>query len=356
MSWTIEGDYIVARLSGPVQIVEELYQQGFNLVPRMFLGIDIDYGQQAEPGQLHIPKERFFHVAGGLREKVRSSPAYRAELHRLTWSLLHEFAVATRHFNGAVRSGTLTVEHLEQALQAHARVLALTEFNGLLPFAWYREQLAALDTPEGPLRVEDFAYSAVLPHIIQLRCGRLRLLQRYLTQENYLDDHAIVSFIYRLGCHDLPWLSPLFLDTATVIDQVRTSIVTLSTVTSVDDATAEVQQVQRNRKSAHERYKTCLGKVATTMLQRGADGAAVQNVIGALRVIALATTEEELRHIWQDHFWMGLGAVLRGLELPVTLVSIEELLRTFRHRPHFVPDRVRVSTEGCLARQAISSS
>ena len=76
---------------------------------------------------------------------------------------------------------------------------------------------------------------------------------------------------------------------------------------------------------------------AQALAQHGTPSDQAQNFTSALTIIALAVTEEEYRHIWQDRFLRSLGAVLRGLELPAT-ASWRDLVATLRVRPQFTPD------------------
>lgn len=338
MAWVLEGDNIIAALDGPVRIVEELYQRGFCLIPQLLLADQAEYGDRIDDSRIQISKERFFQVAIGLREKIRTDTSYKAELRRITWTLLHEFARATRRLNSAVRGGSLTPDLLVECLDAHARVLALTEFNGILPFAWYRECLTVLSGTGARLTVEDFAYSEVVPHIIQLRQGKLHLLKQYHNNCGRLTDSDIASFVRRLGCHDLPWLSPLLMRPQEQLERTREEIVAMARSTTAIEASRELARMRSNRQVAREHYEANLATAAKAMLERDDDGAKVHNFISALAILSLATTEEEVRHIWQDHFWKGLGAIMRGLELPVRVASVQDVVSSLRQHPQFVPD------------------
>src|SRR5690349_13267930 len=139
MGWMLEGDHVVVQDTFGCRVLNQLYQKSLNLLPLVFLNDSAGYGVHLDDSRLKISKDRYFAVHGTLREKIKYDLAYKIELHRITWSLLYEFARITANFEAAVVGRHLDSQHLDAALDACAKVLTLTEFNGVLPLEWYRE-------------------------------------------------------------------------------------------------------------------------------------------------------------------------------------------------------------------------
>jgi hypothetical protein len=254
--------------------------------------------------------------------------------------MLREFVAATQRFETAVLQRTLTPELLKSSLEACAKVLALIEFNGMLPLTWYREKLAAIFQGDEPLKVEDFYYAEVMPHRLLLRRGKLRLVRQYLRNGGHVSNQELASFIRRFGYLDPGPTDPLMKRPTEDPERVLAEVELLAKSMTVDIATAELRELRKKRLEGRARYTANLGRVARRMEERGYSVSEIRNFISALTIVSLATTEEEFRHIWQDRFWRALGAVARGLSLSVQMVSGNDIIEALSLRSTFTPDTI----------------
>jgi len=333
MGWTIRGEHIVVQQPFGTQLVSELYRNGLNLVPRVLLREDFDYGTALDGSRLQIEKDRYLSVSSRLREGIRSDPRFKAELHHTTWWLLGRFTRAVRGLEAAAMSSNVTPELLESTLSLGDQALALTEFNGMLPMAWYRERLHTLAGSDGALAVEDFAHSAIIPHRTLVYRAKLQLAIRCMEDPAKAHSHA-ERFTRRYGYLEYSQENPLLPspaeDTGLLLQEVQSMI-------AGTDSRRELVGIRARRRASRDRYHFALAQIAATMERQGEAPEAIQNFVSSLALISLAATEEEYRHIWQARLWRTLRAIVLGLDFPLGLVSRSELLRATRRRPEFTP-------------------
>lgn len=328
--WQIKGEQIVVEQdSSASRIYTSLYTKGINLVPRMLLNEQQDYGVILDDRKLSIEQERYYEVHFGLREKVKHDHAFKIKLRDTTWAMLDRFKEATLSFERAVLKNELTSQLLEDSIQACAEVLSLCEFNGMIPRTWLTNELEKL-SPDYSLSVDDFAYCEVVPHRVLLRIGKLNLLEQYLKNDHNFDDADIRSFIRDYGLYDPTMSDPLLLRPSEQPDIIRKEIEMMAQTMGLEDIQKELDLISYNRQDGYLRYHQNLEKVGSIMERNGIAVDIIQNFLSTLAIVSLAATEEEYRHIWMDRFWRSLGYVARGLELPVALITLNDLATSFR--------------------------
>lgn len=337
MSLEIQGEWVIVSHNWQTRIMVSLFQEGFNLVPRVFLNEEADYGVCDQEGILKIRKDRFFHVNGKLREGVRTNLHLKTHSRQLTWRALQEFKAATQIFENAVMRRLLTPDSLFQALDACAKVLALTEYNGCVPFEWFRDELERISTEERQLTMEDFSYCEILPHRQLLRWGKLRLLRQYFLNNYSLNEGEINRFIFEYGYLYPNWFYDLEKRSGENAESVLKEMKTMAQNIDLNGIRTELQQIYRNRLETKLRFENNLQYVTQLMVDQQATLSQIENFLSALNFLSMAMTEEEYRHIWQYRFWRSLSAVIRGLELPAT-VSKKDLHLALQHCPNFIPD------------------
>lgn len=286
--------------------------------------------------RFRIPKDRYIEVHGSLRRQIRTSIEFKTRLRKITWTLLDDFARMVRDFDQALISGKLTAEHFLASCASYGRLLALTEFNGMLPLEWYEDELVSLQIHPDPVKYEDFTYSEVLPHRALLRWGKLRLLRQYYQNGGWLKPVEVDRFIATFGYLD-PNTNWLLFRASEDPEKVIEEIHMMARSTDRANVAAELKALFKVRLQSKRHYLRQLQRVDEALLQRKASSEYARNLISALSIISLAMTEEEYRHILQDRYQRALGAILRGLELPAHS-SIADIAATIRQRPHFIPD------------------
>ncbi|GBF75030.1 hypothetical protein PA598K_03409 [Paenibacillus sp. 598K] len=330
--WYKDGEHIVAGEPFYEMIRNDLYGAGVLNVPQVLLGEEEPYGQRVEKTISHLPLERFFHVSGSLRDGIRTSISFKTRLRELTWRELRAFNEASRVFERAVELGDLTPELLQASLDAHGRVLALTEFNAMLPLQWYRDRLAALCEGREPIQMDSFSYSEIMPHRLLLRRGKLKLALTYLRCGGKLRSADYRHYIKHYSHFDIQTL-PMLKDPQDEERQALQEVEQILSHASEADVREELASLRTRRYAAKARYDASMGRVVEYMHQNGEAWPAIRNFASALAMISLATTEEEYRHICQDRFWRALGAVIRALELPPSRVNCSSLVEALRQRP-----------------------
>lgn len=337
MSLELQGEWVVVTNIWQTRIVTNLFQEGMNLIPRIFLNDAADFGIYDHEGCIKIKKDRFFYIQGKLREGIRTDIQLKQNVRRLTWQSLQEFKVATQTFEHAVTNRLLTPPLLNQSLDACAKVLALTEFNGSVPFEWFRDELERISTEEKRLTMEDFSYCEIVPHRQLLRWGKLRLLRQYLMQKHVLSKTEINRFIFEYSYLYPNWFYTLEKQAGEDAESVLKEMETMAQSMDIESIRSELRQIYHNRQETKLRFEKNLQYVAKLMVNQQASLSELQNFLSALNFLSLTMTEEEYRHIWQYRFWRSLAAVIRGLELPAT-VSKKDLSLALEHWPHFTPD------------------
>ncbi|MWC27628.1 hypothetical protein [Paenibacillus sp. MMS18-CY102] len=333
MGWSFREDSVIVEEEYRSRFCCELYQAGTNNVPNLFFQQNEPYGECISYRSLVIPKDRYMSVSGELRNLIKSDLAYKRELHSITWSTLKKFSKMAYALERGVKSETVTPEFLDYAVRICGETLGLCEFNGALPVTWYRSKLEEISAM-GPhnIELEHFYYSEVMPHRLLVRMGKLLLLKEYFSHNGQVSGDAIEHFIRRFGLHDPEWSDPLALRQWQRKEYIVREIQTMAKQMSMEMVKFELDQLISNRIDSTIRYRQKLAQVAENMLANDRSKAEIYNFISALAVVSLATTEEEYRHIIQDHFWRSIGQIARALDLPTAVISREDLLSSFAKR------------------------
>jgi tetratricopeptide (TPR) repeat protein len=336
MGWTLERDYVVCEQDFHVRIAVDAYVQGVTLIPRVFLDEADSYGFVMNTNRVFIDKDRYLDVVGRLRRGILWDENLRKHLGKITYSALGNLRVAIDRLETAVLTAQARGVHLEEAITAFSAATSLAEFNGILPIGRLREILAD-HAPE--LHIEDFAYSRVLPHLLLLYRGKLLLASRYYREGACLRLDSVQRYCSRYGYLDYDRTNPM-LDCATE-DPItaRLEVMTLARdLGSMESVDAEIAALSRKRMSRRLQYRAGLKVVETAMQKNNVPDATVQNVIGALRCLSLATTEEEHRHILQARLWRILRSIARGLDVPACFVTAKQLALEMDRRPNTIYD------------------
>lgn len=335
--WYVRGEYVVTEDTHTNRTVAELYQRGKNLIPRLLLGMNAPYGSHYGGHRLHIPKDRYIEIQSRLREGIRSDLRLKADLYRTTWHTLQQFRTTTCRFERAIRHGCVSSDLLDESFRTCASALTLTEFNGMLPLTWYREQLARYNAERWDISLEHFFYSDVTPYRILFRRGALRILHRVLRETRRLTHRDIATFVACYGYLDPRPPGPLLRRPSERTARATAELSTMARDTTVDAIEAELRELSRRRDETRARYHAGLSYLARRMSADGTDDVMAHNVLSAFAIASLASSEEEYRHIWLARFWRAVGAVLRGLDLPAS-ASTRDILRAARLRPTWQPD------------------
>lgn len=333
MGWELKGELVVVQDSFGTQLVNDLYIRGAQLIPKVFLNDPKPYGERVDVSIIKIPKDRYYAVGANLRNAIKTDLVYKAHLHKLTWKLLREFVNNTLELEKVVQQEThrLTPEFMSTSLDQHSLLLALTEFNGILPVDWYKSNISELSQNNDSIEFGMFTFSECIPHRMLIRLAKLRLLRLYL-RKGKLEDADLDWFIRNYGYVDPNPPTPLLEFSLENKDTVNQEILTMSESMTVDDVNNELSLLYLTRKKARKTYLDGLQKTSEQMHKKQKSHLEILNFVSALSVISLAVTEEEYRHIWQNRYWSALGKILRRLGLPATTSEVS-LLQALKTRP-----------------------
>lgn len=328
------GEYYHDEIVMNARIVTELYQNGFNRVPRVILGDNKLYGELKDENHLAIQIDRYFDVNGRVREGIRSDLGFKINLRKTVWNELQAFKKATDDFNLKVSTNRLTAEHLEESFKAHIQVLTLVELNFALPYTWYQDMLNKISEDTTILNTSDFSYCEIMPHTLIVRWAKLRLALKLLRGKGKISDEDIEFYItyYSYLDRNIHPLEKPALKKNEIIEEII-HITERQTINEIKD---EIRTISTNREKAKDTYYQNLLFITELMREKGFPQKEIQNFISALTIISLTATEEEYRHILQDKYWRALGLTLERLELPVKLVSRSQIIDAINKQPNFM--------------------
>lgn len=323
------GEYFYDFLLWDDRIRTQLYQDGFNNVPMILLGENKFYGTRIGEEGIRIYIDDYFRVNGEIRRRIREDIRYKINLHHTTWSILHEFETVLKRFVSAVNHGNLTSEEWSKVCDEHIKLLALLEMNFCLPTVWYNETLAELTKDsmrEETYSFNDMSYSEVTPYAIQVRNARLELAMKYhrgtLTKddcEHYMETVGVLDG--EITQKEEPYS-----------DRVMEAMKEMCESATESELMMEIETIRKMRSKAKETYLNKLVHIANEMDYKQYSKEKSCNLFLALNIISLAATEEEYRHILQWKFFFYTNKLLRNLDLPINISSVQDVSEALKLR------------------------
>jgi len=321
------GEYFYDFLLWGNRIRTHLYQDGFNMVPIILLGENKPYGSKIGEEGLKIYIDDYFRVNGEIRRRIREDIRYKINLHHITWSVMRKFETSLNSFAYMVNSGTLKSSEWLKICEEHVKLLALLEMNFCLPTVWYNEVLSELTNAShknASYTFNDMSYSDVTPFAIQVRKARLELCIKY--HNNTLIDADCKEYMEKVGFLD----NEIDQNAESYSNRIMEIIEEICTTASESDAVSEIETIDKMRKTAKTNYRNKLVSAARAMDCRQYSKEVSCNLMLALKIISLAATEEEYRHILQSKFFFHMNNLLNALELPINTSSIQDVSDTLR--------------------------
>lgn len=331
MSWYFKQQNIILEENFGPRIVTELYLGGMNNIPRFFLEEDELYGSILNGNQLAVSRDKFYRVAGTLRERVKYDAAFRLDVKKRTMDWLARFGGDIKEFEQRSADDEITAEWIRDSLYLHRDMLALTEFNGMISYEYFRQKLEEICRDCELLHIEDFTHSFFLSHRLQLRKAKLEFVRNCMKNGNVLNDEELDIYIRNFNCLD-PEHSPLTRDPAAEREAVIEEFTDMINNMDVSQVEEEINLINENHNRSLKKYQDNLVKVYNIMISKNYSFEEINNLIGGLGFISFACAEEEYRHFLQDHYWVLLGKLIRKLELPLWFISVNGLITAVKQR------------------------
>ena len=333
LNWYKIGDSYLAEDIYREAICTELYQKGLNLVPNVFFGYSFPYGKRINERQTIIPIEMYQRINGALKDGICTDFSFKVWLNQMTWTELMAFRKVTNEFAKQVKEDRLTYYQLEKALEAHARVIALAEFNCMLPVSWYKEKLDYFCKDYQKISIWDFSYCQVMPYRVMIRLVKLRGLRYLLKKELKSFDEHVKLYLQHFSQLDYHFPSfPLRRDEDMEKQSFLNEIKEMSEHMDLGEVETELNAIRANRVDSQRGYYSNLSMIGQCMLKAKESYDSVNNMISALTIVSLATTEEEYRHILQYKFWKILSCVMEDLSVSVEFTRCDDLVRALRQQ------------------------
>ena len=326
-NWHKAGESYVVEDIYKEAICTELYQKGLREVPNVFFGFDYLYGDKLNEQQTVIQIETHKKINGALKNGIRECPEFKARLTEITWNELMKFKNITAAFVKRVENRELSHQQLKEALDGHVRVIALAEYNGMLPVSWYNDMLKSIFKGQYHLTAWEFSFSHIQPYRITIYLAKLRILKPYLLGRTKEYHNQISSYLKHFSQLDYHYPEfPLNIDDAEEEEKLRDEIVKMAKFTDVKKIDLEIDGIQQKRANSRRRYYYNLSMVGQHMRDAGYSCREINNIVSALTIVSLAATEEEYRHILQNRFWRALSVVFRSLHMPINTTCSDDLI------------------------------
>lgn len=324
-----EGENIVIVQRHCAIIENQLYMRGSNLVPAILLPDSRgEFGIIDNWTSMHIDRERYYEIALLMRKLIEGDFSYRFFLKKKTLQLLDDFKADTEEFEKRLLDNTIDSDWLEKSLNNYSAMLALLEFNGMIPYNWFDSQLRELNCKD-KIKNESFSYIDFESHRIFLYKKKLMLLKELYNTEDFSAMPQIDKFM-----DEYNYLSdkgsPLTWDFDEKRKELCDELNQLRTIMSIEDIEKELSFIEKRRTETKWQYYENMRVLNTACIEKGYSATQTANMIQAFSIISFTCEEEELRHFLQDRYWVLLNKLFRKLELPPQYVTIESLIEAVK--------------------------
>lgn len=312
------------------RIISQMYTAGVNYIPKIFLNENKLYGKQTSEFIIQISKDRFFQVHYRIRDGIKNDIKFKEMLTLSTKQIMNEFHDEVSDFEKSIREGTFSALKMERYIEKHIEVLALAEYNGCLPIEWYEKTIENILGKKTAYSL--FGHTEFISHRQQFRNAKL-LLVKELIQYGYISSEQLHEF----------WVKWYHLDSKidhsmvyheNEYDLLLNSLEELKKEYTIARIDEEIAYSNLSYQNSKERYEELLKTTEAIMRDKKYTSDEVDNYISALKIISLATTEEEYRHMQQDKFFRLLTYIFKIYDLCPVYTSIELLISTLRSVPY----------------------
>ncbi len=312
------------------RLISQLYTAGVNYVPNIFLNQEEPYGKQISEFEVLISKERFFDVHYRIRDGIKNDLEFKRMITRNTYQVMNEFHDAVVDFEKTIREGSFCAEKMAQYIKKHSEVLALAEYNGCLPIEWYEKTIC--DILKQRTAYSLFGHTDFISHRQQFRNAKLLLAKEYIEKGSLSNEkkHEFWVQYYHLDSK---------IDHCMIYDEneenaLIESIEVIKQNYSTQKIEEEVAFSEMSYRMATKRYTELLAHTEEVMREQQYSVDEIENYISALKIISLATTEEEYRHMQQDKFFRLMTYVFKVYNMCPVYTSIDMLLNTIESVPY----------------------
>ena len=327
MGWYFSGENLVVEERDGSKLMTDLYLDGTNNVPKVFLGEDL-YGVRSGWNKLLIKRDRYYDIASRMRRLIETDFGFRMFLKNKTRELLKRFSLETDELERQINSGRVDADWLEQSLNYYAVMLALLEFNGMISYTWFEQQLSSLSEEE-ELFIKDFSYTREYSHRVYLYMHKLNLLMDVYDSKDFAGEKAVDEFMD--SCNYLSDKGdPLCWDFAEKKQELCEELSELREVMTRERIIDELKQIQIKRETGWDKYNEKLCRLNELCVSKGLTPQETANLLHAVTMISFTFTEEEQRHFYQDRYWVLLNKLISKLELPHKFVTAKWLVEAVR--------------------------
>ncbi len=327
MGWYFSGENLIVEERGGSKLFIDLYLDGTNNVPKVLLNEGL-YGVRSGWNKLCIKRDRYYDIALRLRQSIESDFGFRMFLKNKTHELLRRFSHETDELERQINSGRVDADWLKQSLDYYAVMLALLEFNGMISYTWFEQQLSSLSDEE-ELFIKDFSYTREYSHRVYLYMHKLNLLRDVYDSKDFAAEKAVDEFMDT--CNYLSDKgNPLTWDFAEKKQELCEELSELREVMSREKIAEELEQIKIKRVTGWDRYNEKLCRLNELCISKGLTAQETANLLHAVTMISFTFTEEEQRHFYQDRYWVLLNKLIGKLELPHKFVTADWLVEAVR--------------------------
>jgi hypothetical protein len=317
------GEYFYDDLLWKNRIRTELYQDGYNYVPIVFLNEENKYGERTSEETIKIYVEDYYRINGSIRNKICFDIEYKKELFKKIWEILYSFENMLELYVKNVINITLDQKAWTKICEKHVELLTLVELNYCLPTRWINEQLHNI-TSEKEINFSNLAFSEIIPYTIKVRLEKLKLCissfngninNAMLT--NYLDNICYLDNEFKQ-------------DNDILIDEIANMVYNLCNNINKEDAEKEINHINIFREKARIKHINLLLFLGKEMVKKNIDLHSMLNLSLIFNLISLVSTEEEYRHILQAKFFYYTNKLLRKLQLPIDTSTIDDVYNALK--------------------------
>lgn len=327
MGWYFCGEDLIVEETESTKLKCDLYLDGTNYAPKILLGEDL-YGVRSGWNKLVIKRDRYYEIAALLRRKIEYDYEFRINLKNKTKELLSRFSAETDEFERQLNAGKVDPDWLKQSLEYYSVMLSLLEFNGMISYTWFEQQLGSLSEDE-KFFIKDFSYTRSFSHRVYLYAEKIKLLRQLYDCQSFENAKEVDDFMDT--CNYLSDKGdPLCWDFDEKKAELCEELRQMRDMMPKETLDQELENILKNRQHGWENYNDKLCKLNELCIRKGCSVAETTNLLHALTMISFTFTEEEIRHFYQDRYWVLLNKLIRKLELPHECVTAEWLVQALR--------------------------
>ena len=327
MGWYFCGEDLIVEETDGTKLKRDLYLDGTNHAPKILLGEDL-YGVRSGWNKLVIKRDRYYETAASMRRKIEYDYEFRIGLKNKTKELLHRFSAETDELERQINAGKVDPDWLKSSLEYYGVMLSLLEFNGMISYTWFEQQLGRFSEEE-QFFIKDFSYTRVSSHRVYLYAEKIKLLQKLYDCESFAAAPEVDAFMDT--CNYLSDKGdPMRWDFQDKKAELCEELTQLREIMTKDAIVKELESIRQNRQHGWEAYNERLCRLNALCLRKGCSVEETTNLLHAVTMISFTFTEEEVRHFYQDRYWVLLNKLIRKLELPHDFVTADWLVQAVR--------------------------